>query len=372
MKGLEPPRLTTLDPKSSAATNYATSAFGAANIHESLTLQKYFCENIFYFASHTFIPQLTQQFIMISLDPKELSPMEVQNHLQHAIAPRPIALVSTISHQGDINLSPFSFFNIFSSNPPIVIFSPARRVRNNTTKDTLENVIQTREAVVNVVNFDLVQQTSLSSTEYPTGVNEFVKAGLTPIASDIVKAPRVAESPVQLECKVNDVVPLGSEGGAGNLVIAEVVRIHMHPNILNEQGKIDQHKIDLVARLGGNWYARASGQALFEVEKPLATLGIGVDAIPKIIKESNVFTGNHLGMLGNVETLPTAEEIQQSLQSAEYLQLKNQAPDAYELRELIYHSAKELLEKGETRKAWALLLCDELTKKSTHGTGRKD
>ncbi len=307
---------------------------------------------------------------MISLDPKDLSPMEVQNHLQHAIAPRPIALVSTISKEGDINLSPFSFFNIFSSNPPIVIFSPARRVRNNTTKDTLQNVIETREAVVNVVNFDLVQQTSLSSTEYPAGVNEFIKAGLTAIPSDLIKAPRVAESPVQLECVVNDIIALGSEGGAGNLVIAEVKRIHINPEIMTDEGKIDQHKIDLVARLGGNWYARASGQALFEVEKPIATLGIGVDAIPAVIKDSNIFSGNDLGMLGNITHLPEIEEVNDMRQSGAYHEVSSQVSDGYELREKLFSKAKEMLENGQIRQAWALLLCDELTKKSIYGTRR--
>lgn len=223
---------------------------------------------------------------MITFDPKKLSPVEKQAYLQGAIGPRPIAFASTIDSAGNANLSPFSFFNLFSSNPPILVFSPARRVRNNTVKHTLTNVEDTKEVVINIVNFDMVQQTSLSSTEYADGVDEFVKAGFTKLESEVVKPYRVAESPVQFECKVNDIIALGSEGGAGNLVICEVVRIHLSKDILDENGVIDQHKIDLVARMGGNWYSRAN-QGMFEVEKPLKTLGIGVDNIPEYIRKKN-------------------------------------------------------------------------------------
>jgi len=243
---------------------------------------------------------------MLSIEPKDLTPLKLQAYLQSAVAPRPIAFASTLSVSGKPNLSPFSFFNVFSSNPPILIFSPARRVRDNTTKHTLINAEATREVVINIVNYDIVQQASLSSTEYADGVNEFVKSGLTQIPSDIVKPYRVKESPVQFECKVNEIIALGTEGGAGNLIICEVVKIHIDENILDTNGNIDQHKIDLVARLGGNWYSR-SNQGLFEVPKPIANLGIGVDAIPDFIKKSSIFNGNDLGMLGNIEALPKPE-----------------------------------------------------------------
>ncbi len=245
---------------------------------------------------------------MLSISPKDISPLKLQGYLQSAVAPRPIAFASTMDENGVPNLSPFSFFNVFSSNPPILIFSPARRVRNNTLKHTLINCDNTREVVINIVDFSIVQQMSLSSTEYPDGVNEFEKSGLTMLKSDMVKPYRVAESPVQFECKVNDIIALGTEGGAGNLVICEVVKIHIDERVLDENQTIDQTKIDLVSRLGNNWYSRAN-IGLFEVEKPLTTLGIGVDNIPQFIKESAFFDGNDLGKLGNIETIPSEEEI---------------------------------------------------------------
>src|SRR5690606_7491298 len=239
---------------------------------------------------------------------KDIPTARLHGYLQSAVAPRPIAFASTVDQNGKANLSPFSFFNVFSANPPILVFSPARRVRNNTVKHTLVNCEQTRQVVINVVNYSIVQQASLSSTEYPEGVNEFLKSGLTMLPSDIVKPYRVKESPVQFECKVNEIISLGENGGAGNLVICEVVKIHIDQEILDENGVIDQHKIDLVSRLGGNWYSRANA-GLFEVPKPLTTLGIGVDQIPDFITNSEVFDGNDLGILGNVESLPTKEEI---------------------------------------------------------------
>ena len=245
---------------------------------------------------------------MLSFEPHTLSPSQLQDYLQSTVAPRPIAFASTVDINGTPNLSPFSFFNVFSSNPPILVFSPARRVRNNTTKHTLENCQATKQVVINVVNYDLVQQVSLSSTEYPEGINEFLKSGLTMLPSDMVKPYRVAESPVQMECLVNEIIPLGNQGGAGNLIICEIVKIHIQESVLDEKNRIDQSKIDLVSRLGGNWYSR-SNQGLFEVEKPLTSLGIGVDQIPEFIKKSKVFDGNDLGKLGNVESLPTREEI---------------------------------------------------------------
>jgi flavin reductase (DIM6/NTAB) family NADH-FMN oxidoreductase RutF len=221
--------------------------------------------------------------IMLTLDPKTLTPVQIQGYLQGAIGPRPIAFASTVDAQGNPNLSPFSFFNIFSANPPILVFSPARRVRDNTIKHTLINCQDTREVVINVVNYAMVQQMSLSSTEYPDGVNEFIKAGFTAVPSHVVKPYRVQESPVQLECKVNEIIALGTEGGAGNLILCEVVKIHINEAVLDAKGTIDPQAIDLVARLGGNWYSRANA-GLFEVEKPLATLGIGVDAIPSFVR----------------------------------------------------------------------------------------
>jgi flavin reductase (DIM6/NTAB) family NADH-FMN oxidoreductase RutF len=244
---------------------------------------------------------------MISYIASEISPVKLQATLSAAIGPRPIAFASTVDAEGNDNLSPFSFFNIFSSNPPIVVFSPARRVRNNTTKHTYENVLEVPEVVINMVNYDMVQQTSLASTEYAKGVNEFAKAGFTAIASDMIKPKRVAESPVQLECKVIETKPLGDKGGAGILVICEVLKIHIDESIMTNE-RIDQQKIKLVGRLGENWYTKAFDDALFEVAKPLTTLGIGIDMLPAYFKKSNVFTGNDLGMMGNVEKFPTKSE----------------------------------------------------------------
>lgn len=246
---------------------------------------------------------------MLTIDVSTLSPAQLQNYLQYAIAPRPICFATTINAQGQVNLSPFSFFNMFSTNPPLCIFSPARRVRDNTTKHTLENVLEVKECVINIVNYPMVQQMSLSSTEYAKGINEFEKAGFTMLPSEIVKPPRVAEAPVQMECVITEVKHLGEHPGAGNLVMAEIKRIHIHEDILDEDGKIDQQKIDLVARLGGDWYCRVTSENLFKVAKPLTTLGIGVDALPKHVRHSMVLTGNDLGMLGNVEHLPSDEEI---------------------------------------------------------------
>lgn len=288
---------------------------------------------------------------MISIEPKEVSPVKLQGYLQSSVGPRPIAFASTVDEDGNPNLSPFSFFNVFSSNPPILVFSPSRRVRDNTVKHTLLNAEATREVVINVVNFDIVQQASLSSTEYGDGVNEFLKSGLTQLKSDIVRPFRVAESPVQYECKVNEIISLGSEGGAGNLIICEVLKMHIKEEILDENGAIDQHKIDLVSRMGGNWYSRAN-KGLFEVPKPLTTLGIGVDMIPNFIKESTVFDGNDLGMLGNVESLPTSEEI--DIFVKENFAVKGVLSSADE--ENVHKKAKEYLEKQDAISAWKVLL----------------
>ena len=246
---------------------------------------------------------------MLTLNCADLSPMQLQNYLQYAIAPRPICFASTIDTEGNVNLSPFSFFNMFSTNPPMCIFSPARRVRDNTTKHSLENVLAVKECVINIVNYAMVQQTSLASTEYAKGVNEFEKAGFSMLESQLVKPPRVAEAPVQLECIVKEVIALGDQHGAGNLVLAEIKLIHIKEDILDSDGKIDQAKIDLVARLGGDWYCRVTPESLFKVAKPLTTLGIGVDALPAAVRNSKVLTGNDLGLLGNIEHLPNDIEI---------------------------------------------------------------
>lgn len=291
---------------------------------------------------------------MLSFEPHTLSPMQLQAYLQSAVAPRPIAFASTMDKNGKPNLSPFSFFNVFSSNPPILVFSPARRVRNNTTKHTLENCEATKEVVINIVNYDIVQQASLSSTEYPDGVNEFIKAGLTMLPSDMVKPYRVAESPVQMECRVNEIIALGNQGGAGNLIICEVIKIHINENILDDKNMIDQSKIDLVSRLGGNWYSR-SNMGLFEVEKPLTTLGIGVDAIPDFVKESTVFDGNDLGKLGNVESLPTQEEITIFVQQNFAVKGVLSSDDAMK----IHQKAKEYLNNNDALSAWKVLLAKQ-------------
>ena len=283
---------------------------------------------------------------MLSFLPKDLETPKLHSYLLSAVAPRPIAFASTVDKDGRPNLSPFSFFNVFSANPPILIFSPARRVRGNTTKHTLENVEVTNEVVINVVNYDIVQQMSLSSTEYPEGVNEFEKAGLTMLKSDIVKPFRVAESPIQMECKVNEVVKLGTEGGAGNLVICEVVKMHINDEVLDENGAIDQVKLDLVSRAGGSFYSRAKS-GFFEIPKPLSTLGIGVDALPEHVRNSNILTGNDLGLLANVETLPTEDAI---------LAFKKEHNLAEISQEDKHKKAQGFLSYNDVESAWKMLL----------------
>ena len=284
---------------------------------------------------------------MLTINPNNISTAKLHGYLLSAIAPRPIALASTMDANGNPNLSPFSFFNVFSANPPILIFSPARRVRNNTTKHTLENVHQVKEVVINVVNYDIVQQMSLSSTEYPQGVNEFKKAGFTMLKSDLVKPFRVAESPVQFECKVNEIISLGNKGGAGNLVICEVVKLHINKTVLNENQTIDQKKLDVVARAGGSFYSRAKN-GFFEIPKPLSTLGIGVDNIPQEIRNSTVLTGNDLGMLGNVEKIPSTEDVNKfRAENSKFI-----TQDSVKKHKF----AKSFLEKGDVLSAWKVLL----------------
>ena len=294
---------------------------------------------------------------MPSFSPEDLITRDRHRILLGAVGPRPIALVSTVDEFGTPNLSPYSFFNIFSSNPPTLIFSPARRVRDNTTKDTLHNALREQEVVVNVVNYDLVQQVNLSSAEYPSHVDEFVKSGLTPVASELVAPPRVAESPVSLECIVKDVVALGEEGGAGNLVICEIRKIHCADYVMSDEGGLDQEALDLVGRMGKNWWVRASGDALFTVGAP--QVGIGVDQIPMVIRNSTILTGNDLGLLGGVTVLPTEEEIEQKKNDFDIRRLLQNYADGIERREALHEVARELLENGQVHEAWKVLLIDK-------------
>lgn len=293
---------------------------------------------------------------MLRINPKEIPVPKLHAYLLGAVGPRPIAFASTIDKNGNPNLAPFSFFNVFSANPPIAIFSPARSGRTNTTKHTYDNVLEIPEVVINVVTYNMVQQTSLASTEYPKGVNEFIKAGFTPIPSEKIKPFRVKESPVQIECKVIEVKPLGNEGGAGNLVICEVLLMHINENVLDTNQTIDQTKIDLVARMGGNWYCRAHGNSLFEIAKPLTSIGIGVDAIPYDIRNSKILTGNDLGMLGNCETIPDETEVNEYklTELADlFIEFEN---DKTTLEEKLHTLAHELLTQNKVMEAWKTLL----------------
>jgi flavin reductase (DIM6/NTAB) family NADH-FMN oxidoreductase RutF len=288
----------------------------------------------------------------------DMSTLELQNYLQYVIAPRPIALVSTIDADGRVNLSPFSFFNLFSMNPPVCVFSPSRRVRDNTTKHTLENLHEVPECVIHMVTHSMVQQTSLASTEYGKGINEFEKAGFTQIPSQLVRPPRVAESPVQMECRVNNIIPLGTGPGAGNLVLAEVIRFHLNENILDDNGQVDQQKLDLVARLGGDWYAGIGPENLFKVPKPIVGQGIGFDGLPDYVRESVVLTGNDLAQLANIKALPGQREVEDYLlEDADIIAQLNHLDGFYQSRvSYIHQHAKTLLRKGQLNQAWLCLL----------------
>lgn len=278
---------------------------------------------------------------MITINPKEIPVGKMHSYLLGAVAPRPIAFASTIDKDGNVNLSPFSFFNCFGANPPILVFSPARRGRDNTTKHSYENVLEVPEVVINMVNYNMVQQASLASTEYPKGVNEFVKAGFTQVSSTLVKPPRVGESPVAFECKVLQVIKTGEQGAAGNLVICEVVLVHIKEDVLDGEGKIDPFKLDAVARMGGDWYCRANGDALFKVPKPLDKIAIGIDQLPEHIRNSKILTGNDLGMLANVERIPFIDSSQIVVAS----------PD-----ESIHRKAQQYLAEGNVEEAWRVLI----------------
>ncbi len=294
-------------------------------------------------------------------DLNELKPAEKQYYLQHVIAPRPICFASTIDKEGHVNLSPFSFFNLFSSHPPIVIFSPSRRVRDNTTKHTLQNVLEVPEVAINIVTYDMVQQTSLASCEFPKGVNEFIKAGFTEEPATLIKPPMVKESKVKLECKVIEVKPLGTEGGAGNLVICEVLRMHIDDSLLHDSlvstqtpKLIDQRKINHVARLGGDWYCQVNEQNLFQVEKPNTQLGIGIDSLPENIRNSKTLSGNDLGQLANVQVMQVIDASFHDDHLKQIIQYYNLNPDEMENELHLY--AKKLLNEGKVKEAWQVLL----------------
>jgi flavin reductase (DIM6/NTAB) family NADH-FMN oxidoreductase RutF len=288
------------------------------------------------------------------IDLKDLTPVVRQNYLQHAIAPRPICFASTVDKAGNVNLSPFSFFNLFSSNPPVVIFSPARRVRDNTTKHTLQNVLEVPEVVINIVDYDMVQQTSLASCEFPKEVNEFIKAGFTSEPATLVQPPMVKESKVKMECRVLEIKPLGTEGGAGNLVICEVLRMHIADELLNENKMIDQRKLHHVARLGGDWYCRVDESNLFVVEKPNTKLGIGIDALPEPIRNSKILTGNNLGQLANVHESPVIDPAFEDDRLKSIFQYYAVNPADMETE--LHTYAKQLLDAGKVHEAWQVLL----------------
>jgi flavin reductase (DIM6/NTAB) family NADH-FMN oxidoreductase RutF len=287
---------------------------------------------------------------MITIDPKSIPVPKLQGYLQGTIAPRPIAFVSSVDSNGLVNLSPFSFFNMFSTNPPILIFSPSRRVRDNSTKHTLQNVLEVSEVVINIVSYEMVEKASLASCDFPKGTSEFVKAGFTELASIKVKPPRVAESPVSFECKVNQVIPLGAEGGAGNLVICEVLFMHAKEEIFDADGNINPYKVDAVARMGGDYYCRAFGDNIFTVSKPNEKVGIGFDQIPECIRNSKVLTGNDLARLGNVEKLPDAESINVFKSNSDWLIASKNGDES------IHWLAQQYLRAGRVEDAWKVLL----------------
>jgi flavin reductase (DIM6/NTAB) family NADH-FMN oxidoreductase RutF len=301
------------------------------------------------------IPKSSSKRFTMVFNLAELSPFERQYYLQHVIAPRPICFASTIDKDGNVNLSPFSFFNMFSSNPPILIFSPSRRVRDNTTKHTLQNVLEVPEVVVNIATYDIVQQVSLASCEYGKGVDEFIKAGLSKEEANVVRPPMVKECKVKLECKVLEVKSLGDGGGAGNLVICEVLKLHIDDNLLTKDNKLDQTKIDHVARLGGDWYCRVTKENLFIVPKPNIHLGVGIDALPQNIKNSSVLTGNHLGKLANVEAIPTP--------NAALFNAIRMNPDLTSDNSSVFHLhtyAARLLDENKITEAWQVLLFEQM------------
>jgi flavin reductase (DIM6/NTAB) family NADH-FMN oxidoreductase RutF len=297
---------------------------------------------------------------MKTINPKDVSIAQFHSYLLGAVAPRPIAFAGTVDKDGNVNLSPFSFFNVFGTNPPVLVFSPSRRVRDNTTKHSLENVLEVPEVVINMVSFSMVEQMSLASTEYEKGVNEFVKSGFTEEKSTLVRPPRVKEAPVAFECKVLQVLPIGEGGGSANLVICEVLLAHISEQILDEKDQIDPHKLDAVARMGGDWYCRANGEALFEIAKPIRNKGIGVDNIPPNIRNSAVLTGNNIGRLGNCEHIPEQTEIEEYSKDATIQEMKLRFKNDRESFDFHLHEyAKQVLELGDVQTAWKILLQEQ-------------
>lgn len=293
---------------------------------------------------------------MLTIDPKEIPVPKLHHYLLGAVGPRPIAFASTVDADGNDNLAPFSFFNVFSANPPIMIFSPARSGRTNETKDTYNNVKVIPEVVINVVNYDIVQQMSLASSPFAPGVSEFEKAGFTALASETIRPKRVAESPVQFECKVIEVKELGDQGGAGNLIFCEVTKIHINEAVLDENGSIDQHKIDLVSRMGGNWYCRADQNSMFEIMKPITSIGIGFDGLPTDILKSSILTGNDLGQLAGIEELPNETDVNEYKLielSDLFVSLED---EPIQLENALHTKAKELLKENKLEDAWMTLL----------------
>ena len=293
---------------------------------------------------------------MLSIDLTEIGLPKSHHYLLGAVGPRPICFASTIDEKGQPNLAPFSFFNVFSSNPPIAIFSPSKSGRTGKNKDTYNNVKTVKEVVINLVDYNMVEQMSLASSPYAPDVNEFIKSGFTPIKSEKVKPFRVKEAPVQMECEVVEVKELGDQGGAGNLVICKILKMHIANHVLNENQMIDQQKIDLVARMGGDWYCRADKNSMFEITKPITTKGIGFDQMPDEILNSNVLTGNDLGQLGGIEKLPDETSVNdfKLVELSElYIELED---DATALEKALHEKAKEFLAKNELDAAWKTLL----------------
>ncbi|PWL39334.1 flavin reductase [Flagellimonas aquimarina] len=295
-----------------------------------------------------------------TIDPTVIPQPELHAYLLSAVAPRPICFASTIDPAGNVNLSPFSFFNVFSSNPPVMIFSPSRSGRDNSLKHSHQNIKEIPEVVINIVDYPIVEQMSLSSTAYEKGVNEFIKSGLTQVASEKVKPPRVAEAPVSFECSVQQVIELADTPGAGNLILAKVELIHINEKYLDEHGNLDPLKLDLVGRMGGSWYTRASGNSLFEIPKPLRSKGIGVDQLPESVQNSTVLTGNNLGRLGNLEKLPTPKQVEQIGLDDEIRMLsKKMEGNPEKLKKELHWLSRQMLKDNDTEKALTVLMYAE-------------
>lgn len=293
---------------------------------------------------------------MLTVDPKTTPTADLHQYLLGAVAPRPIAFVSTISENGTPNLAPYSFFNAFSSNPPIVIFSSNRRVRDNTTKHTLGNIREVDEVVINMVSHSIARQMTIASIEYDEEVSEFDKAGFTPVPSDLVKPFRVKESPVQMECKVREIISLGDEGGAGNLMVCEVVRMHIEEGVLDENGRIDPQKIDLMARMGRAFYCRASGPNVFPIVQPVNQLGIGFDGLPGHVRQSSILTGNQLAEMAALMALPDEATI--AAQKADPRVMDALAGNQQDRDTHLHRYAQELIDQGEVEKALAVVMAE--------------